>query len=165
MSQFWEKYKDPRWQRRRLEVMQNADFSCEGCGANDKPLNVHHKLYLRGHDPWEYNDLELMCLCEECHEQWHFQKRTFGVALQWIDLHAYTEVVGYAVGVAMRSCPPDVKATIRTSGGKVGSAKALGISLEDLERALDPSGGVFSGSLQELRSGALKRNKSRRGKK
>lgn len=63
-----EKLKDPRWQKKRLEILQRADFKCEDCGASDKTLHVHHGYYERGHDPWEYNEASLHCLCEECHE-------------------------------------------------------------------------------------------------
>lgn len=40
MAEFWEAYKDPRWQRKRLEVMQIARFECELCASKDKTLNV-----------------------------------------------------------------------------------------------------------------------------
>jgi len=51
-----EKLKDPRWQRKRLEVMKRADFACENCGDRESTLNVHHGYYEPGLDPWEYSD-------------------------------------------------------------------------------------------------------------
>lgn len=63
--------RDPRWQRRRLEIMSRADFSCEKCHSATKTLNVHHKEYRKGAKPWEYADHELECLCEDCHEDEH----------------------------------------------------------------------------------------------
>jgi hypothetical protein len=68
---YWEKLRDPRWQRRKAEIMQRADFACELCEARHVTLNVHHKLYRRGADPWEYADHEIECLCEPCHEASH----------------------------------------------------------------------------------------------
>jgi hypothetical protein len=62
-----EKLKDPRWQKRRLEIMQKADFSCEECGDNESSLQIHHRIYRKGKQPWEYDNEELVCLCEECH--------------------------------------------------------------------------------------------------
>jgi hypothetical protein len=59
--------RDPRWQRKRLEVMARADFTCELCGADWKTLNVHHLRYVRGRMPWDYPDEDLCCLCEPCH--------------------------------------------------------------------------------------------------
>jgi len=52
-----EKLKDPRWQRKRLEVMQRDDFTCRNCGAKDKTLHIHHVRYLKGFEPWEYKEL------------------------------------------------------------------------------------------------------------
>jgi len=67
-----ERLRDPRWQRRRLEIMQRAGFICEECVAQDhRTLNVHHKVYRRGAMPWEYTDDELECLCEDCHRKRH----------------------------------------------------------------------------------------------
>jgi 5-methylcytosine-specific restriction endonuclease McrA len=66
---YWQKLQDPRWQRKRLEVMERANFSCQGCGATDKKLNVHHGYYERGLEPWEYDLATLWCMCDECHEQ------------------------------------------------------------------------------------------------
>jgi len=71
MATYWGKLRDPRWQRRRLEVMSAAGFKCQCCGAEDKTLNVHHKLYRKGASPWEYESDELQCLCENCHADQH----------------------------------------------------------------------------------------------
>lgn len=66
-KEYWEKLKDPRWQRKRLEVMQSADFKCKDCNSETKSLNIHHRFYFKGRDPWEYDLAELVCLCEDCH--------------------------------------------------------------------------------------------------
>jgi len=59
--------KDPRWQRKRLEIMQRDGFACRLCRATDKTLNVHHNFYLRDLAPWEYGDEQLATVCEDCH--------------------------------------------------------------------------------------------------
>lgn len=69
MSEFWEAYKDPRWQKKRLEVMEAAGYRCVQCGDASKTLNVHHRYYVKGAEPWEYDDRALACLCEPCHEK------------------------------------------------------------------------------------------------
>jgi hypothetical protein len=71
MSAYWEKLKDPRWQKLRLEAMQKADFHCERCGDGESTLNVHHKEYFKGREPWEYKPKQLAVLCESCHEYQH----------------------------------------------------------------------------------------------
>jgi hypothetical protein len=62
-----QKLKDPRWQQKRLRVMERDGFTCRDCGADDKHLHVHHCHYEKG-EPWEIDDLFLLTLCEECHE-------------------------------------------------------------------------------------------------
>lgn len=67
---------DPRWQKKRLEKMQTAEWKCEICGDDTEELHVHHLSYkkdFRGDfvDPWEYELNELKCLCKTCHTIWH----------------------------------------------------------------------------------------------
>jgi hypothetical protein len=64
-SDYSAKLSDPRWQRRRLEEMQRADWKCECCGAAKKTLHVHHLDY-RG-EPWEVPAGWLEVLCADCH--------------------------------------------------------------------------------------------------
>lgn len=68
MATYYEKLKDPRWQKRRFEVMNRAQFACQICHADNKTLNVHHHAYRRGFNPWDYADSEMSCLCRDCHE-------------------------------------------------------------------------------------------------
>jgi hypothetical protein len=34
-------------------------------------LNVHHKYYKQGYEPWEYDDEALITLCPDCHKKEH----------------------------------------------------------------------------------------------
>lgn len=63
--------KDPRWQKRRLERLNAARFSCENCGDETTELHVHHPEYFRGRKAWEYEDDELEVLCKPCHSKHH----------------------------------------------------------------------------------------------
>ena len=63
-----EKLKDPRWQRKRLEILQRENFTCENCGDTESTLHVHNGYYEKGLEPWEYFHRTLHCLCEECHK-------------------------------------------------------------------------------------------------
>lgn len=100
-SGFWEKYKHPRWQEKRLRIMERAGFECEHCARPDKTLNVHHKFYRKGANPWDYADHELECLCEDCHEHAHGLKRALNSALAQIPHHEIAQVLGYAAGLKM----------------------------------------------------------------
>lgn len=68
---FAEQIKHPNWQRKRLEVLDDAGFECENCGEKDVTLNVHHKQYIKGRMYWEYQRHELECLCAVCHKDHH----------------------------------------------------------------------------------------------
>lgn len=62
-----EKLKDPRWQKRRLEILQRDDWTCIWCGCKEKTLHVHHFCYTKGKEPWEAQEDELGTVCEDCH--------------------------------------------------------------------------------------------------
>lgn len=64
-------YRDPRWQKKRLEVMERDDFTCRSCGSKTKTLNVHHAYYEKGKKPWEYPSDVLITWCEDCHRENH----------------------------------------------------------------------------------------------
>jgi hypothetical protein len=59
--------KDPRWQRKRLEILQRDDFTCRQCGSKENTLHVHHHYYTKGKSPWDYDNRVLVTLCDECH--------------------------------------------------------------------------------------------------
>ena len=71
MKDYKKQYLDPRWQKKRLEILEKANWQCEICGNKDKTLHVHHKSYISGRDVWDYPDEDLMCLCEDCHKKEH----------------------------------------------------------------------------------------------
>lgn len=65
---YQEKLKDPRWQKKRLKVLQRDNWTCQLCESKDKTLHVHHKYYLPNAEPWDVPDSALVTLCFECHE-------------------------------------------------------------------------------------------------
>jgi len=60
--------KDPRWQKKRLEILERDGWKCRGCGDKTTTLHVHHQYYQHGSKPWEYPSCTLITLCEDCHE-------------------------------------------------------------------------------------------------
>lgn len=69
MKTYAELLRDPRWQKKRLEVLEGAGWMCSACLADDKELHVHHVRYRWNVKPWEYSDEELRCLCKTCHSE------------------------------------------------------------------------------------------------
>lgn len=80
----WSKhYKDSRWQKKRLEIMQRDGFACQCCGKEeDVVLNVHHAYYESGKKPWEYSEDSLVTLCDECHTKKHEAQKKLLVAIK-----------------------------------------------------------------------------------
>ena len=64
---YFDKLKDPRWQKKRLKILERDEFTCQLCNSTDKTLNVHHLFYFKNHDPWDYLDTMLLTLCQDCH--------------------------------------------------------------------------------------------------
>lgn len=72
---YYEQLKDPRWQRKRLEILQRDDFTCKDCNSKEKQLHVHHTKYINGILAWEYDSKYLITLCMDCHESITMTKR------------------------------------------------------------------------------------------
>lgn len=75
-------FKDPRWQKKRLEILQRDNWTCQKCGNKEDMLVVHHTWYgnikeknnkngWRKRYPWEYENECLITLCKDCHEIEH----------------------------------------------------------------------------------------------
>jgi len=62
-----EKLKDPRWQKKRLQILNRDKWKCKLCGDEKTSLQVHHKEYINGNDPWDYDNSMLITVCEHCH--------------------------------------------------------------------------------------------------
>lgn len=65
---YQEKLKDPRWQRKRLKILERDDFQCQRCCEVKNTLHVHHLKY-EGSNPWDTPDEYLQTLCENCHKE------------------------------------------------------------------------------------------------
>lgn len=81
MNRYQKLLRDPRWQRKRLEIMQRDNWACVHCGDSTSELNVHHNRYITGHLPWEYADEHLTTLCKFCHENHHSSSSAQSVPL------------------------------------------------------------------------------------
>lgn len=64
-----EKLRDPRWQRKRLSILERDGWACKRCGDNETTLVVHHFAY--SGEPWEVQDHLLLTICDRCHTDEH----------------------------------------------------------------------------------------------
>lgn len=62
-----EKLRDPRWQKKRLQIFNRDKFTCKLCKDTKTTLQVHHLSY--SGNPWESLNKDLITLCEHCHEE------------------------------------------------------------------------------------------------
>jgi len=67
MSDYLKKLKDPRWIKCREEIKKRDNYKCRLCHEKEIQLEVHHIVYFRKREPWEYEDEYLVTLCEKCH--------------------------------------------------------------------------------------------------
>lgn len=71
-----DKLLDPRWQRKRLEVLNRENWTCQYCGDKESILHVHHLCYSPNKNPWDVDEYALLCLCENCHTVSHLDNLT-----------------------------------------------------------------------------------------
>lgn len=64
-----EKLKDPRWQKKRLEILTRDSFTCQRCLSTENTLHIHHRHYLKSREPWDYPSELLATLCYSCHQK------------------------------------------------------------------------------------------------
>lgn len=66
------------WKRKREEILNRDKRQCCNCGAKGQ-LQVHHRQYhihpVTGEKryPWEYANVYLITLCDQCHMKGHQQ--------------------------------------------------------------------------------------------
>ncbi len=94
-EKYYLKLKDPRWSKKREEILVRDKYVCQRCGAMHKlalqflddqedidhesweedttRLEVHHINY--SGEPWEAKDIDLITLCEYCHDNIEYLKQ------------------------------------------------------------------------------------------
>jgi hypothetical protein len=86
--------KDPRWQKKRLEILNASNWTCDTCDATKKTLHVHHAWYEWGKEPWDYPNESLSCLCEDCHASAELDRVELLMHLNRSNL-SMLELIGY----------------------------------------------------------------------
>lgn len=65
---YHQKLLSPKWQKKRLEILNRDKWACQICGDDENTLHVHHRVYKPGCEPWEYDAKLLVTLCSSCHQ-------------------------------------------------------------------------------------------------
>ena len=146
-----EQYKHPLWQKKRLEALESAEFTCQCCMDAESQLQVHHRAYIKGRKIWEYEVGELEVLCESCHSNAHASKEVLNLLIARIPVDALDEIIGLIGGYCstasgpIRACSVDEASVVCFSGVKnvavgriAGLSQLLSIpSLIELEAAIN----------------------------
>lgn len=64
-----EQLKDPRWKRKRIEILIRDRHTCQICGYLGERVNVHHLKY--SGMAWDAPNEDLITLCKGCHNKTH----------------------------------------------------------------------------------------------
>lgn len=94
-EQYYLKLKDPRWAKKREEILIRDKYVCQRCGVMHKLgvpflenqsgidyesweedttiLEVHH-IHYNG-EPWEAFDIDLITVCDHCHDMIEYLKQ------------------------------------------------------------------------------------------
>ena len=73
-SRYAEKLLSWQWREYRRAVLRILGEVCNRCGVTGKNsvLQIHHRIYRPGLEPWQYKDPEdIEVLCRHCHKREH----------------------------------------------------------------------------------------------
>jgi len=131
---FKEQYTHPKWQKKRLEVLENYGFECSSCGGTENTLHVHHKIYRKNSKIWEYDNDELDCLCERCHGIEHHIDGQLKERLVFLGCGEKETLIGFSIAYHMPMFLNTSETPERIRGkvlGHIGSSKFMN-KLEDM---------------------------------
>ncbi len=92
MNSYSDLLKDPRWQKRRLEIFHLDQYKCTRCGDGERQLHVHHSKYTG--KPWEAPNEDLSTICTDCHWLEHNQDKFTPNEIRLIDFILVRNRVG-----------------------------------------------------------------------
>lgn len=64
---YYESLLDQRWREKRKTILHRDNHTCKRCQKQGVVLEVHHRLYKNGLMAWEYENKDLISLCNQCH--------------------------------------------------------------------------------------------------
>lgn len=68
-TEYSKKLRDPRWQKKRLEILSRDNFACSICDDSESELHVHHVIYEHGSNPWDSDNNDCVTMCKTCHKR------------------------------------------------------------------------------------------------
>lgn len=95
---YLEQINHPKWQKKKSEILNRDNYTCQLCGSKEKTLHVHHLIYFSGKMAWEYDNELLITLCKDSHKEIEELKKIIAlISLQVIkkkiDLIELSEII------------------------------------------------------------------------
>lgn len=91
---FEEQYKDPRWEKKRLEIYRRDYWHCRKCERTNVKLEAHHLYYDRKLKLWEYDNDALVTLCSNCHSDIHNDLKKLSGIIAFKILTGELDIIG-----------------------------------------------------------------------
>ena len=88
MSSYSRKLTDPRWQKKRLEILERDKWTCTVCKDSKLELHVHHEHY--NGEPWEADSKFLKTVCFVCHSIITCLESKYDVGYKYIDCKKFS---------------------------------------------------------------------------
>jgi hypothetical protein len=168
-AEWFEKFKDPRWQKKRLEIMERDGWKCVKCGDASNELQVNHRFYIKGKDQWDYDNRCLETLCRPCHEIVTDKQRELRNALSLLPSSGLDRAIGFVAGLACRGAGDLTAVTIsETLDGAIEFIRGIGLNprhspnLGQLKRIAEQEGRDLEKALQRSEGGRLKSSRDRK---
>lgn len=130
-------YRHANWIQFRLEVIKLHRGRCAKCGKSaardDVVLQVHHKRYIPGRLPWEYETTDCEALCKGCHasEHGHIMPRS---GWNWVGVDDLGDLVG-----TCELCGTDIRYVYAISHSAWGSMAVGTICCDHLTQTTEAS--------------------------
>jgi len=136
-----DKLKDPRWQKKRLEILERDEWECTNCGDGKSTLHIHHQYYEKATDPWDYPDYCYTTLCEICHKEIADNKSYLDNLIARVGYAEIARIKGYVKALLMEDQLVDAK--VGSIEEATGISDALGTNPRLVEIMASANGGVF----------------------
>ncbi|SET01793.1 HNH endonuclease [Salinibacillus kushneri] len=83
-------YKSKRWKRKREVILRRDEYQCRHCrryGKVTPAATVHHIYPLEDYPEYKLTNINLLSLCNTCHEQMHdrYTNELTDIGLKWVE--------------------------------------------------------------------------------
>ena len=89
-EEYYQELEHPLWKEKRKVILERDRYQCRICGSKHN-LVVHHIKYSEGKKAWQYPNLDLITLCEDCHKKVHQDHKHY--------LHPKYEEIWYNIDI------------------------------------------------------------------